>query len=467
MVNRTSQPLLAWFLAWDIIATSVAWVGGYLLRFDTGYFRLVNNHQPNFELCLANLPLVAILSVVAYRVVGQYDIHRMRRFREEMAAVGKGVALLALLVMSTNFARQYGYESRLAMGLFAALAFVAVLSVRRLTWVIIRRLRAMGYNQSHALIVGTGRLARLTARSMESASWMGIQPVAYVDDDPSRCPMDRPVVGPVAELPRLVEELHIEHVFIALPMNRYAEARKVFDALSQTVVDVRLVADIPALGSVALTTTQLHGMTFIGLRESPYFGLNIVVKRVMDVILSLAAILVLSPVMAAIALLIRITSHGPILYRQERCSLNGRSFAMLKFRTMNVNAEAATGPVWTAQNDPRRTRFGSFLRATNLDELPQFFNVLKGDMSLVGPRPERPVFIDQFKKTIPNYMARHAVKCGITGWAQVNGWRGNSSLRKRIQYDLYYITHWNPMFDLRILVLTGWRMVFGKQKHAY
>ena len=467
MVNRTSQPLLAWFLLWDVTVAAAAWVGGYLLRFDAGLIPPVNDHQPDFELCLAALPLVAILAAVAFRVAGQYDIHRMRRFREEMVAVGKGVALLALLVMSTNFALQYGYKSRHAMILFAGLTFVGVLGVRRLTWVVIRRLRARGYNQSHALIVGTGRLARLTARSMESASWMGIQPVAYVDDDPGRGATDRPVVGPVADLPRLVDELHIEHVFIALPMNRYAEARKVFDALSQTVVDVRLVADIPALGSVSLTTTQLHGMTFIGLRESPYFGLNIVVKRAMDVTLSLLALLVLAPVMAAIAVLIRLTSPGPILYRQERCSLNGRAFAMLKFRTMNANAEAATGPVWTAQNDPRRTRLGSFLRATNLDELPQFFNVLKGDMSLVGPRPERPVFIDQFKKTIPNYMARHAVKCGITGWAQVNGWRGNSSLRKRIQYDLYYIENWNPVFDLRILALTGWRMVFGKQKHAY
>lgn len=467
MVNRTSQPLLAWFLVGDVVATAVAWVGGYLLRFDTGLFPLVNNHQPDFDLCLANLPLVMILAVGSFRVAGLYDVHRLRRFREETVAVGRGVALLALLVMSTNFARQYGYESRLAMGMFAGLGFAGVLTARRLTWSAIGRLRAMGYNQSHALIVGTGRLARLTARSIEGASWMGIQTVAYVDDDPGKCATDRPVVGPVADLPRLVEQLHIEHVFIALPMNRYAEARKVFDALSQTVVDVRLVADVPALGAVALTTTHLHGMTFIGLRESPYFGLNLVVKRAMDVLLSVLAIVILSPVMAVIAGLIKLTSPGPVLYRQERCSLNGRAFPMLKFRTMHVNAEAATGPVWTAQNDPRRTRLGSFLRATNLDELPQFFNVLRGDMSLVGPRPERPVFIDQFKKTIPNYMARHAVKCGITGWAQVNGWRGNSSLRKRIQYDLYYITHWNPMFDLRILALTAWRMAFGKQKHAY
>jgi lipopolysaccharide/colanic/teichoic acid biosynthesis glycosyltransferase len=170
--------------------------------------------------------------------------------------------------------------------------------------------------------------------------------------------------------------------------------------------------------------------------------------------------------MLLIAGLIKLTSRGPVLYKQERCGLNGRSFNMLKFRTMRVDAEAA-GPQMTAADDPRKTRLGSILRALNLDELPQFFNVLRGDMSLVGPRPERPVFVRKFAKSIPGYMARHAVKAGITGWAQVNGWRGNSSLRRRVQFDLYYITHWNPLFDIRIMFLTIWRMLFQKQKHNY
>ena len=469
-MKRSSQPLFVWFVVWDLAATVVAWLGAYALRFDTG-LPLVNHHQPDFELCVGNIPLIVVLGVVTYRFVGLYDIHRLRRVREETVAVGKAVALLTLLVMSTNFARHYAYESRLAMGIFTILSFVGVLTCRRLTWTIVGRLRANGFNQSHALIVGSGRLARRTARSLEHASWMGIQTVAYVDDDTTsklgHSPTDRPLVGPIADLPGLVESLHIEHVFIALPMNRYAEARKVFDALSQTIVDVRLVADVPSLSSVALTTSHVHGMTFVGLRESPYFGMNVYVKRAMDVALSAAALVLLSPLLAAVALIVKLTSPGPILYRQERCSLNGSSFQMLKFRTMRADAENGTGPVMTARKDPRRTRLGGFLRATNIDELPQLVNVLRGEMSLVGPRPERPVFVSQFRTTIPNYMTRHAVKCGITGWAQVNGWRGNSSLRKRIQYDLYYITHWNPVFDLRIMILTVVRMIFRGQKHAY
>ncbi len=465
-MTRTSQPLAVWFVVWDVIVTAVAWVLAYLARFETG-LELVNNHRPDFSLCLANLPLVTVVALVAFRLAGAYEVNRLRRFREEGWAILTGVGLMVLIVMSTNFARQYPYESRWAMAFFGAFTVAGVLTARRLTWAVIGRLRAKGYNQSHALIVGTGRLARRTARSLGDAAWMGIHTVAYVADDPRAGDhFDRPVIGPIADLPRLVDEHHIEHVFVALPLHQYGDARRVFDALSETTVDVRLVADVPALSSQALTTSTLHGMTLIGLRESPYHGVNVVVKRVMDIVLSAIALVLLSPIMAVVALLVKLTSPGPVLYRQERCSLNGLPFAMLKFRTMQADAET-TGAQMTKPDDPRRTPVGGFLRATNLDELPQLWNVLRGDMSLVGPRPERPVFVDQFKKSIPNYMARHAVKCGMTGWAQVNGWRGNSSLRKRVQYDLYYITHWNPWFDLRIMALTVWRMVVDRQKHAY
>jgi Undecaprenyl-phosphate glucose phosphotransferase len=330
----------------------------------------------------------------------------------------------------------------------------------------VRKLRSRGVNQSHALIVGTGRLARQTARTLRHVRWTGIRTVGFVEDDSVKIPPDLPVVGRIQELAQLVEKHHIEHVFISLPLNRYADARRVFDALSETTVDVRLIADLRALSGLSLTTTTLHGMTIIGLRESPHYGLNVIVKRFMDIVLASIGLLLISPLLAAIAILVKLTSPGPILYRQERCGLNGRSFMMLKFRTMRMDAEAG-GAQMTAANDPRKTRLGSILRATNLDELPQLFNVLMGDMSLVGPRPERPVFVKKFSKSIPNYMARHAVKAGMTGWAQVNGWRGNSSLRKRVQFDLYYITHWNPFFDMRILFLTVWRMLFQKQKHAY
>jgi Undecaprenyl-phosphate glucose phosphotransferase len=465
MTNRTSQPLTAWFLLWDLALVAAGWIGAYWLRIRSGWFPL-HQDSPDISLYIGSLPLILLLGVVSFRAGGMYEIHRLRRFREEIVAVARGVGLAALLIMATSFARQAHYESRAIMALFTASAFIGIVTARRLSWTALRRLRARGLNQSHALIVGTGRLARQTARTLRTVRWTGIRTVGFVEDNPVRFPPDIPVVGKIGELAELVERHHIEHVYIALPLNRYADARRVFDALSETTVDVRLIADLRAVSGLSLTTTTLHGMTVIGLRESPHFGLNIVVKRIMDMILATVGILLISPILAAIAILVKLTSPGPILYRQERCGLNGRSFMMLKFRTMRMDAEAG-GAQMTAANDPRKTRLGSILRATNLDELPQLFNVLMGDMSLVGPRPERPVFVRKFKKSIPNYMARHAVKAGMTGWAQVNGWRGNSSLRKRVQFDLYYITHWNPLFDIRILFLTVWRMLFQKQKHAY
>jgi len=289
--------------------------------------------------------------------------------------------------------------------------------------------------------------------------------LGFVEDQPNHWVSDLKVLGTVEDLPRLIEEHQIAHVFIALPLNRYHEARRVFDKLSQTLVEVRLVADLPSMAGLSLTTTTLDGLPVIGLRESPHFGLNVLVKRAMDVMLSLLALLILSPVLLLVALLVKLTSPGPVFYRQERCGLNGEAFQMLKFRSMRSDAEVQSGPVWAQKEDPRRTRFGSFLRKTSLDELPQLINVLKGDMSLVGPRPERPVFIQQFRRTVPNYMVRHCVKAGITGWAQVNGWRGNTSLRKRIEHDLYYITHWNPWLDVRILWLTVFRGLMNRNAY--
>jgi Undecaprenyl-phosphate glucose phosphotransferase len=467
MINRSSEPLRAWFQFWDIVCVALAWLLADFIRLRAGWIPIYADDFPSWQVCVGQLPLVVVLTLVVFRLHHLYDISRMSRLREELHQIAKSVGVLTLFIVAITFAMQSPYRPRLMFGIFATLAFALVMMQRRLSWFTLGRLRTRGYNQSHALIVGTGRLARQTAQRLRSTTWMGIRTVAYVTDDADHKPLELPIVGPIEDLPKLVEDLHIEHVFIALPMNRYSDVRRVFDILSQTVVEVRLIADVPAMSALSLTTTTLHGMTVIGLRENNYFGINVVVKRFMDIIIAATAIVLLSPLLALIAVLVKATSRGPVLYRQERCSMNGQRFMMLKFRSMRANAEAGTGAVMTTENDPRRTRIGEFLRKTNLDELPQLWNILIGEMSLVGPRPERPEFVEQFKHTIPNYMARHAVKAGLTGWAQVNGWRGNSSLRRRVQYDLYYITHWNPLFDLRIMILTVVSMVLGKQRHAY
>ena len=464
MLKRSSQALGVWFIASDIFLTGSAWVAAYYIRFATGWIP-VTKEPPDESLCWSSVPLVLILSAIAFQLTGQYTIHRLRRFREEMLGVLKGTALLSLLVLATTFYRQDHYDSRATMLLFSGMTALAVLLGRRVSWFIIRSLRRWGYNESRCIIVGTGRVARKTAWALRHASWMGIRNLGFVEDQPNRWTEDLDILGTTSDLPTLISKYSVEHVFISLPLNRYHEARHVFDILSQSMVEVRLVADVPNLAGLSLTTSNLDGLPVVGLRESPHFGLNVVVKRAMDIVLSLTALIVLSPLMFLIAILVKRSSPGPVFYKQERCGLNGRTFQMLKFRSMGVDAEKQTGAVWARKDDPRRTALGTFLRKSSLDELPQFINVLMGDMSLVGPRPERPVFIRQFSQTIPNYMARHTVKSGITGWAQVHGWRGNTSLRKRVQYDLYYITHWTPWLDLHILWMTVFRGLINRNAY--
>jgi Undecaprenyl-phosphate glucose phosphotransferase len=235
----------------------------------------------------------------------------------------------------------------------------------------------------------------------------------------------------------------------------------IIDQTSREVVDVRVVPDLLQFIALRARLEDLDGIPMIAINDVPLQGFNSVLKRLTDIVISAVALAVLAVPMAIIAILVKLTSSGPVFYRQERMGLDGKAFTVYKFRSMYCGAEDVTGPVWARDDDPRATPIGRYLRAFDLDELPQFWNVLKGDMSIVGPRPERPYFVEQFKQRIPQYMLRHKVKAGITGWAQVNGWRGNTSLEKRIEYDLYYIENWSVSLDLKIMWLTVLRG-FGK-----
>ena len=254
-------------------------------------------------------------------------------------------------------------------------------------------------------------------------------------------------------------------MWIALPLRAESRIREILTALREQSVEIRFVPDIYGFHLLNHSFTEIAGLPIISLTETPMSGVNRVLKTLEDYVVSAAALIVLSPLLALIALVIALTSRGPVLYRQERITWNGERFHMFKFRTMPVDAEADSGPVWSTRSEPRATPFGRFLRRFSLDELPQLFNVLRGEMSLVGPRPERPEFVEQFRRQIPGYMQKHLVKAGITGWAQVNDLRGDSDLPQRINYDLYYIEHWSIWFDLRILALTLWHILTSRNAY--
>jgi Undecaprenyl-phosphate glucose phosphotransferase len=295
----------------------------------------------------------------------------------------------------------------------------------------------------------------------------GVRVVGYLDDQrPVGERLEgKDVLGGCEAVTRVLADHRIDQVFVALPMEAHAEVLKVLNAIEGELVDVKMVPDVLQFVTLRAAVEELEGLPVVSLAQSPITGWSRLGKRAMDLVLALTGLVVLSPVLGLIALGVRLSSPGRVFYRQERMGLDGRSFAMLKFRSMHPGAEAESGPVWAAVDDARRTRLGRTLRRFSLDELPQLWNVVKGDMSLVGPRPERPFFVHQFKTLIPQYMLRHKVKSGLTGWAQVNGLRGNTSLEKRIEYDLYYIQNWSLLLDVKILLLTLYRA--WQHRHAH
>ena len=451
MYRRHGDKLALVFLGCDLAVTATVWVGAYLLRF--GLWSAPDG-IPDLHLVLRALPVVLVLAAVAYRLCGLYEVHRLKQLPRELGVVLRASGLLFLLAITVTFYRRDLYESRLALVLFLGLNAVALMLVRRMIWQALKYLRGRGLNHGRAVIVGTGRTGRLVAETIRQNDWTGLEAVGFVDRPGKIEPDILPRLGEIHELDRVVAQYDVDHVFVALPLSRYGELPEVYKVLSNILVEVQLVPDLPQMAGMKLRMLEVDNVAFLGLRQTPHYGWPRLAKRAMDLALGGAALLLLSPLMAALALGVKLSSRGPVFYGQTRMGLRGRTFNMLKFRSMRADAERSTGPVWAARDDRRCTRLGGFMRRWSLDELPQFINVLAGDMSLVGPRPERGVFVEKFRRQIPDYSQRHQVKAGMTGWAQVHGWRGDTSLRHRVRCDLYYVSHWSLWLDLQILGMT-------------
>jgi len=340
---------------------------------------------------------------------------------------------------------------------WGALGLLSVLAARALLSRLLRWLRARGWSQGRIILVGLNQMAIAVSRQLNQSAWAGLQVIGYVDD-PSATQFEAgdlfPArLGHLEDLAALVVREDADEVWVAFPGAPLAE--RVQHELRHLPVSIRLVIDCFAFKqSKFLSLNTVAGIPTLDVSVSPLHGVNRHVKEIEDRLLAFVLLVLAGPLMLLVALGVKLSSPGPVFYRQARVGWNNRSFTMLKFRSMPVDAESKTGPVWAKPGEQRATAFGGFLRKTSLDELPQLFNVLKGEMSLVGPRPERPDFVEVFKEQVPNYMKKHMVKAGITGWAQVNGWRGDTDLNRRIEHDLYYIQHWSVWFDLEIALRT-------------
>ncbi len=453
MLKAHSRLLEHLALAGDLCLIAVCWVSAYAIRF---HLLRVTDVPPFQDYALQLLPILVVWGFAFHA----FDLYRPSRLGSHLSewfrvAIASTLGVLVLVAIMTFAFRGYDY-SRLVITFFLVQSIVVVSLARAAFREVLRFARRRGYNQRYAIVVGGGEPAAEVLRVLRRRVDVGIRVLGLLSDKAEAPGIDAPRLGGLEEIRAVLDRQQVDIVFIALPHSEYPRLTAVLNEIGDDPVTIHFVPDVFGLASLRGGVEEFESIPFIHLRESPLYGWNRVAKRVLDLVVGGGALVLAAPAMLAIATALKLVSSGPVLYRQERMGLDGQRFQMLKFRTMRVDAERETGPVWARPDDSRRTRLGTFLRRWSLDELPQLWNVLRGEMSLVGPRPERPSFVEEFRRRVPGYMLRHKMKAGITGWAQINGWRGQTSIEKRIEYDLYYIERWSLGFDLKILLLTFW-----------
>lgn len=329
-----------------------------------------------------------------------------------------------------------------------------------------RALQRRGYGEERVLIIGTGEVGQMIQQKIQHSPGMGYKVVGFVTNGSTRqSVMDVPVLGHLADLPVIIQQHDVSEVIIGLPDATRQELLSIISLCERGRVSIKIFPDVFQIMATEVNIGHLNGLPLLTVRDVVLRGWRITLKRIVDVIGSAIGLIFFSPLLLLMAILIKLESRGPVFYAQERMGLDAKSFPCLKLRSMRQDAEAETGPVWASKDDPRRTRIGAFIRRFSIDEFPQLINVLLGQMSLVGPRPERPVFVEHFRRSIPRYMDRYREKAGITGWAQVNGLRGDTSIIERTKYDLWYIENWSLWLDFKIILRTVFNVL--SDRHAY
>ena len=464
MLYRYSDVFRTLLVAADLALVAAAWLGAYAIRFHSGLPTPLGV-PPLLDYAVL-LAVVLPLFFALFQAQGLYAARRMDSPLGEATGVLRATVLGVLGLAALSFFFRSYFYSRLMFGIFAVLAPAGVIGLRSTIRFVLRGARRRGFNLRYVLVVGSGPLAESVIERIEARPDAGLRLVGVVADGAiGNAVRGTPIIGDYADLGSILLEQRIDQVLVALSRHEAGTFEKVMAELEDSVVNIKIVPDLLHGFALQSTVESLDGLPVIGLQEPALFGWGAVAKRSFDVLAAGAALITLAPFLVAIGIAVATTSGGPVLYRQRRMSHDGRVFEMLKFRSMRHDAEA-DGPGWTRAGDPRRTRVGRWLRKRNLDELPQLINVLRGEMSLVGPRPERPAFIEEFRREVPGYMLRHKVRAGMTGWAQVHGWRGDTSIHERVEHDLYYVQRWSFGLDLRILAMTLFRSA-RNQRGAY
>lgn len=456
---KENQKLLNYLnILTDALVIVLSLVISYILRFEVLEGLPGNLLLPYyFKVSM----VMALVFLVIYSALGLYDSFRNKQFVNELELIIKANIFGTLMFLTIFFIFKIIDISRMALIFFLAINIVLTSLKRYALRLSLRRYRKRGYNQKHVLLIGSSNLAREYIEALDKNRSLGFNISGYLSEKAELNGLR--YLGGFDNLDEALNDIIFDEVVAALEIDDFKKLKSIIESCEKSGTKISVIPFYAKYMPAKPYVDEIEGIPLINVRRIPLDNMaNAFVKRIMDITGSLILILLTSPIMIFAAAGTRISSPGPIIFKQERVGLNKKIFTMYKFRSMRVNDSHSSG--WTTDSDPRKTKFGSFIRKLSIDELPQFFNVLFGDMSLVGPRPELPHFVDKFKETIPLYMVKHQVRPGITGWAQVCGFRGDTSIKGRIEHDIYYIENWSALFDIKIIFMTAFKGMINSEK---
>ena len=461
MVKKRRKQLVYFYILSDFAAVIFSFYVTFWLRFYS-HLAAAPKGIPGLGKYLIIIPFLILVHVIHFSYQGYYKLKLRRNRLDDLFLVLLNTVVSAFLILLIfSYLKSYQFidfeVSHVFLLFYIPVAVLFIFSQRLLVFGLFKKVYLKRNGASKVLIAGTGDLASMTAANLKKYAHFGIEVCGFLDNNNNK--KKEGVLGYFDQLEKIVRQYEITDLVIALPSKEYETTLKLIEIANNLLIEIRVVPDIIQIASLKAGMEHIEGIPIINLGDIPLQGWPMLFKRLFDIIVSLVGLILLLPFFLVTALLIKLTSRGKVFYTQTRIGLDGKHFKMIKFRTMITDAEKETGAIWSPPNDDRVTTVGRFLRKFSIDELPQLLNVLIGDMSLVGPRPERPELVEKFKKNIPNYMLRHSVKTGMTGWAQVHGLRGNTPLDKRIEFDIYYIQNWSFKLDLEIL----WRTILKLQ----
>lgn len=467
MIKENQKNLNRMLTFIDVFIIFISLILAWYIRFRSGFIEYEGG-MLSFREYIRPIVFIIPLYLFLYGKFNLYNTYRIKSVWDEFFNIFRANLFGILLFTLMLYVMKNINYSRYLLFIFAITCTVLTTIERVFIRYILRKARRKGYNLKHILLVGYSKLAMDFLGLVSANRQWGYNIVGILDDNKKSGYRfkGKEIIGKIRDLENILEDFEIDEVCVTLELKEYDKLGHIINECEKAGVRTQIIPDYVKYIPAKPYVEEVGGLPIINIRYVPLDNIaNKFVKRLFDIVGSLISIIVFSPVMILASIIIKITSPGPIIFKQERVGLNRKPFVMYKFRSMKVQKDEEEKGQWTTEDDPRKTRFGNFIRKTSIDELPQLFNVLKGDMSLVGPRPERPFFVGQFREEIPRYMVKHQVRPGMTGWAQVNGLRGDTSIKDRIEHDLYYIENWSFGFDIKIMWFTVFKGFINKNAY--